>query len=227
MRIGIEMNHIVRDINSQILKYFVKDIQKDFDESEVDLHTINFIKQIPFKTAKEKHDFLFVDYPYEIFGCASSTAMHLPVMVNDWGYKLGKKYQGEKFDISYFSLGEKGLSIQSSFFFLSKTASRIRDVFFPLKVQDVWDRYDVVITTNQNVIKHKPKGKVVIGIKMSDNLKILKKADLVYDDLPQLIEDDTFIDAINGIMYPIQENLISKFKITLNKVIKKFFKNGE
>ena len=36
MKIGIELNHIIRDVNSQMLKYYVKDIDKTFDEKKVD-----------------------------------------------------------------------------------------------------------------------------------------------------------------------------------------------
>ena len=69
MKIGIELNHIVRDVNSQMLKYFKKDIQKDFDDKDVDLNVSNFIETLPFKTKKQKNDFLYVDR-FAKYSCA-------------------------------------------------------------------------------------------------------------------------------------------------------------
>lgn len=212
MNIGIEINHVVRDINSQILKYFIKDIQRDFDEDSVDLKRTDFINQIPFKDEKAKNDFLFIDYPYEVFGCASTTHMHLPVLVNDWADQLHDLSNGDDFTISYFSLGEKGLSIQSTFFFLSKTASRIRDVFFPTSIDGLWDRYDVIITTNADIVKKKPKGKVAVVIKLNDNNNAVKKADLVYDWLADAVLDLNFVDKVSSILSKHKGGVFNWFK---------------
>lgn len=224
MKIGIEINHVVRDINSQILKYFIKDIDKDFDEENVNLRTVNFIKQIPFESTKVKNDFLFVDYPYEVFGCASTTYMHLPVLVNDWEHKLRKDNFGGNFDVSYFSLGEKGLTIQSTFFFLSKTATRVRSVFFPQKPKDIWRECDVVITTNYDVVKSKPSGKVAVVIKMDDNSKAIKSADIVYDDLLQVMKDDKFIQSVNKTLNTKEGWIMSNIKKIIYE-FKKHFKH--
>ena len=43
MKIGIELNNIVRDINKQIVKYYKKDIDKSFDDKNVNYNVLNII----------------------------------------------------------------------------------------------------------------------------------------------------------------------------------------
>ena len=40
MRIGIEMNNIIRDINRQMVKYYKKDIVKDFDDENINYNRL-------------------------------------------------------------------------------------------------------------------------------------------------------------------------------------------
>ena len=100
---------------------------------------------------------------YEVFGCAGTYGMHLPNSINNW--HIDNKSNHE---FLVFSLGESGLSIQSSYFFLSKIGCKIREVFFPKKYKDLWDKCDVIITANQNIARNKPNDKYVVLIKTND-----------------------------------------------------------
>ena len=157
MKIGIELNGIIRDLNQQIVDYYKKDFDKTFDVDSVDLNVVNFLPQIPFKSKDEEDKFMYIDYPYEVFGCAGTMEMHLPNTLNTWHKSLPKKD-----DIILFSLMECGLSIQSTYFFLSKIGCKIREIFFPKKPQDIWEKCDVVITTNKKIVSSRPKDKVVV-----------------------------------------------------------------
>lgn len=208
MKIGIELNGVIRDLNQQIVDYYRKDFDKTFDVESVDLDVVDFLPQIPFKTKQDEDKFMYIDYPYEVFGCASTMDMHLANSLNTWHKNLPKKD-----DIVIFSLMECGLSIQSTYFFLSKIGCKIREVFFPKKAQQIWEKCDVVITTNKKIVNSKPKDKVVVLIRKNDNTRLAKKSDLTYSNLTEIFQDESFLDMIKV----KKENKLIKW-------IKKFFK---
>ncbi len=189
MKIGIEINTVIRDINSQILKYYVKDIDKHFDDTLIDLKKISIIDDLKFPSKKAKEDFLYVDYPFEIFGCANTSHRNISTMFNKWMDELDNEHT--KYEVSLFSLKENALTIQSSFHFLSKIGSRVRSVFFPKDGKDMWEKFDLIITTNERIVNNKPDGKIVILIQTSDNKHLFKKSDFVYASFYDFLLDKT------------------------------------
>lgn len=217
MRIGIELNHVIRDINSQMLKYYVKDFDKKFDSSNIDMSNTNFIDSLGFKTKKAKNNFMYIDYPYEIFGCAKTVGRHTSLLLNEWLDTLDNNgLNGE--DVSLFSLKETALTIQSSFYFLSKIGCRVRNIFFPKDGKSVWDKYDVVITTDERIVKSKPNNKSVVLIETSDNKHLSEKCDLTYESFEEIISDEAFIPFLK-----MENNNTSLFGELVSKV-KKVFK---
>lgn len=198
MKIGIELNHIVRDLNSQIIKYYKKGIDADFDDSTVDMKCSNLIDRLPFKSVKERDNFVYIDYPYELFGCAKTVKRNLVNDIIEWEDSLNNRDDGDEYSISHFSLHEIALVIQSTFFFLSKTGSRIREMYFPKRGDEIWNKCDVVVTTSYNVVKSKPldEGKVSVLIRTSDNQYAEKYSDLVYNNLTEMINDEYFVDKV-------------------------------
>ena len=168
MKIGIELNNIVRDLNKQIIKYYKKDINQSFDDKNVNYNVTNIIDSIDFKSKKAKFEYMYVDYPYEIFGCAPTTHRNLAVTINNWLISLGNK-EDDKYDVKLFSLKEEALSIQSTYYFLSKIGCRVREMFFPKDGVEMWNKCDVIITLNERIIDNKPEGKVVVLINKDDN----------------------------------------------------------
>ena len=71
MKIGIELNNIVRNINFQLVKYYKKDIDKNFDDENINYNVTDILPNLKFKNKKSKKEYVYVDYPYEIFGCAN------------------------------------------------------------------------------------------------------------------------------------------------------------
>lgn len=214
MKIGIELNNIVRDINKQIIKYYKKDIDKSFDDKNVNYNVTNIIDVIDFKSKKAKFEYMYVDYPYEIFGCAPTMHRNLAVTINNWIAELNNK-EDDVYDIKLFSLKEEGLSIQSTYYFLSKIGCRIREIFFPKDGKDMWEKCDVIVTLNERIIDNKPEGKVVVLINKDDNENLQNKVDLKYDSLMDLITDTEFFNKVRS---------ISNTKETVFQKIKKIFK---
>ena len=216
MKIGIELNNIVRDLNKQIIKYYKKDINQSFDDKNVNYNVTNVIDSIEFKSKKAKFEYMYVDYPYEIFGCATTTHRNLAVTINNWLISLGNK-EDDKYDVKLFSLKEEALSIQSTYYFLSKIGCRVREMFFPKDGVEMWNKCDVIITLNERIIDNKPEGKVVVLINKDDNKNLQGKVDLHYDSLFDLISDTEFINKVKQIEGVKKTSFLQKIK----KIFKK------
>lgn len=216
MKIGIELNNIVRDLNKQIIKYYKKDINQSFDDKNVNYNVTNVIDSIDFKSKKAKFEYMYVDYPYEIFGCAPTTHRNLAVTINNWLISLGNK-EDDNYDVKLFSLKEEALSIQSTYYFLSKIGCRVREMFFPKDGVEMWNKCDVIITLNERIIDNKPEGKVVVLINKDDNKNLQGKVDLHYDSLFDLISDTEFINKVKQIECVKKTSFLQKIK----KIFKK------
>lgn len=194
--IGIELNHVVRNINKQLLKYYIKDYHPELDEDEIDENSDVLNDIIKFESQYDKSNFIYINYPYEIFGCAPLMDRNLGRDITKWQHDLSDREDNE-YRIVLYSLYEDELTIQSSYFFLSKIGTRVREVFFPKDINEIFDKCDIIITSNQEVINHKDDGvkKVLINKNYNANLKTL--CDLNYDTLTDIIQDTEFIDKLN------------------------------
>jgi len=194
IKIGIELNGVIRNVNKQILKYYQKDIDSSIDLDEID-EKDDVFKYAKFDSNKSKNEFIYIDYPYEIFGCAKTIDKDLPVEINNWMVEMTNR-EDEEFMIVYYSLNEEYLTIQSSYFFLSKIGTRVREVFFPRDINEIWNRCDVVITANDDVLKAKPSGKKSVKIINTVNKDSDVKGDFEYDSMSSVIKDNNFLDNI-------------------------------
>lgn len=190
-RIAIELNGVIRNINAQYLKYYLKDINPDANEDDYDAASISILPKLEFDSNSSKREFVYEDYPYEIFGCAAPMSRNLHVALNSWAEQW--YWWGYQDDVAVFSLDEEELSIQSTYFYLSKSGTRVRQVVFPRYPENIWKNFDIVVTQDPRVAESKPNGKILVLISKSDNADVREKADLVYDSLEDLLKDDEFI----------------------------------
>lgn len=223
IKIGIELNGVIRNINKQFLFYYCRDINPELDEESVDTNAVSILDKLHFENDDLKQQFIYEDYPYEIFGCSQSMSRNLHTYLNGWIYNLKTRHNIK--DISYFSLDESELSIQSTYFYLSKSGSRIREVFFPYDVNDLWGKYDVIITMNPNIVLSKPINKICILIHKNDNEYVQKMCDYTYNDLEEVINDTNFLDKLyNNKKINSMLPLIYRIKNKIQKVFKKWKK---
>jgi phenylpyruvate tautomerase PptA (4-oxalocrotonate tautomerase family) len=196
LTIGVELNHVVRNINKQILKCYAKEFDPSMDWDELDDHVDVFDNYCKFKSKYEKNNFLYVDYPFEIFGSANTAEKKLAVKITNWLSEI-TNIEDEDIRIIFYSLDEDALTIQSSFFFLSKIGARVRKVIFPKKLEEVWDECDVVITArNEFFEKEIPEGKKAVLINRDFNKENKEKAFLNYDNLSDVINDNEFFNKV-------------------------------
>lgn len=195
--IGVELNHVVRNINRQIIKYYAKEYDPSIDWEEVDDKVDVFKKYCKFNSKFEKNNFIYVDYPYEIFGCANTAEKKLAVKITNWLTDISN-IEDKDIRVIFYSLDEEALTIQSTYFFLSKIGTRIRKMIFPTSIDEVWDECDVVITArNEFFEKGIPENKKVVLINREFNSNHKNEAFLNYDNLSELIEDNNFFEKID------------------------------
>ena len=193
LTIGVELNHVVRNVNKQLLKYYQKEFDPSLEIDELDDKVDVISKYMKFKSKKQKYDFIYIDYPYEIFGCAGTSENKLAAKITNWLVNISN-IEEEDIRIVFYSLNEDALAIQSTFFFLSKIGARVRKVFFPKNVKEVWDECDVVITANNQLFEEEiPEGKKVVLIDREFNKENQEKAFLHYGNLSEVIDDNNFL----------------------------------
>ena len=200
IRIGIDIDHVIRDINRQIVKYYQKDYDESIDIDNVDLKC-DVIKDVcSFETKRDYEMFLYEDYPLEIFGHAGQVTRNISRDLNKWLQDL-KNQEDYDVEIFLFSMKEFNLTIQSTYFFLSKIGSRVRKVIFPESLDELSSYGDIFITAYPETAKFmKKKNKGVILVKMSFNDSSEKYSDMTMNEFSEFLESNDKLEKISNII---------------------------
>lgn len=188
IRVGIELNHVIRNINKAAAKHYAEAFDQSIDLDELD-YKDNILQDVcKFDSTDERYSFFYEDYTYEIFGCAPSVVKNGPAKINTWLYQLTNQ---EEYDVEvfYYSLGEQNLSIQSTLFFLAKIGTRTRKVLFPKDMKELDNEADVLITANDLVVNEYAGKKKIIVINNNYNKDLNEKADQHYDSIEEFVSD--------------------------------------
>jgi hypothetical protein len=206
IRIGIELNDVVRNINKQILKYYQKDIDQSLDLDEVD-EKDDVFKYAKFDSNKSRNEFIYIDYPYEIFGCAKTMTKDLQVEMNNWLSEL-TNYEDDNVEIYFYGLNEESLTIQSSYFFLSKIGTRVRKVIFPRDLNDLTKDTDVIVTANKKVVDFLDGKKGIYSILINNNInsECKDKTNANYDSLSDVIKDEGLLNTLHEFVLNKENN---------------------
>ena len=121
----------------------------------------------------------------------------LPALLNNWLSEL-TNYEDDDVEISFFSLNEEALTIQSSYFFLSKIGTRVRKIVFPKTIDEIWGEYDVIIAGSKEVLDFldNKNNDWAYVVQISNNVNKNCKADKKYNSLNEVIKDETFLEAV-------------------------------
>ena len=197
IRICLELNHVIRNINKQIVKYYQQDYDESIDLDEVD-YKDDVLKTIcHFSSDMKKIEFLYELYPLEVYGHANQMERNLSRDLNAWLKELTNQEEYDV-DVFFYSLKEYDITIQSSYFFLSKIGSRVRKVVFPKSIEELEEYGDVFITANNDVLNNISKPTVLI--KMNFNKPSGKETQIVYDDFRAFLDDKKKLDNISKIL---------------------------
>lgn len=196
IRIGVELNHVVRDVNRQIAKYYAKANGKEFDSDEFDSGVDVFENYARFEEKMDKHDFLYIDYPYEVFGCAPVMDKGLAVRITTWLKEL-ENIEDDEVQVFFYSLDEGELTIQSTYFFLSKIGTRVRKIIFPKDARELINECDVIVSARREIFESDDfKGLTKVLIRRKFNEKCENYADYAYDTLTDFINDGEFVTKL-------------------------------
>ena len=193
IRIGIDLDHVIRDINRQIVKFYQRDIDESIDVDEVNMKSDVLNTVCHFSSKYE-------DYPLEIFGHAGQMNRNLSRDINQWLVDLTNQEEYDV-DIFFFSMKEFNLTIPSGYFFLSKIGSRVRKVIYPKSLDELKEYGDAFVTAYEETAEYlKNNKKCVIFIKMDFNNPSKTKSDFVYGDLKEFLDDNNKLNKISNIL---------------------------
>ena len=197
MRICITLDDVLRAKTRQFGKIYKKafGVDDEFLENR-DFSTNDLCEVFGFESREKYNEFLYKDYPFEIFAEALPMERMLDKNFNLWTLKVGEEYQGVEFLIA--NPFEFNTSIGYTCFFLSQIATRIREFYFPKDSSDIWKKCDVLITAEPKLLKEKPFGKIVVKIDAPYNEGL--DADLTYESLSSLISDEKFLTKVDELV---------------------------
>lgn len=164
MKIAIDLNDVLRAYTRNFAKIFKQEYDHSFDSETIEIKSNNLEKVFPFESKTEYNRFVYEDYPFELFAKCDSVTKETPAAMTIWLSKIKDIDTEEPIDVIIVSPMEYGLSIQSTYFFLSKFGCKVREVYFPTDSLTIWDRCDILVTANPKLLENKPENKVAIKI---------------------------------------------------------------
>lgn len=197
MRIAIDINGVLRDTIGKFTQLYQKhmidgyqdefgnetytlnssgdtelDVVKPFKyEILGDVSSLNLRNHFSFQSDEELYDFMYREFPMQIFGHAGSSEISSMNDLNDFYLEFRDAH-----DMLIVS-DEIGKSKPATLFFLSKFGCLIEKIkFFSNSTQNsLWDEIDILLTANPDLLLNYPKDKVIIKFETLYNKEIKTK----------------------------------------------------
>jgi hypothetical protein len=200
VKIAIDLNDVIRDFSPNFLKYYIEGYNHEFDLSEFEFWSNDMRHVFPFTSDESYYNFMYNDYAFELFGKCNTCSRKTTQEFNDWCEKTVPELDLDvDIDLIVVSAKEYGLSIGNTYYFLSKLGTKIRETYFPVNSFDIWDKCDILITANPDLINSKPEGKVVIKINTEYNKDI--ECEYNFPSFSSLVENtEKFVEIIKNKM---------------------------
>ena len=198
MKIAIDLNDVVRDFSNNFVRYYIEGYDRNFDLDGFEFWTNDFSALFPFKSKAAYNNFIYNDYAFELFAKCPVCTRGLETALNEWTEKTLKDLDiNEDIEIMFVSTMEYGLSIGNTYFFISKLGSKIREVYLPIDSSTIWDKCDVLITANPNLLDSKPEDKITIKINTEYNKE--SESNMSFYTLDGFINnEENIIKLVNG-----------------------------
>lgn len=119
------------------------------------------------------HDFIYIDASFEIFGSSEETVPGIIKKIS----ALSK----ESSNTLVLTNLESPRSKLATLYFLSKCYFDMKEVYFPESREDMWLKFDVLVTDDPKLISIRPAGKKVVKINTPFNQHLT--SDLSYDNI--------------------------------------------
>ena len=178
MRIGIEINGVLRNTIGKIEQTYEKfllsktdGIEGDADfkyEMDLPVTSLNLQDHFKFKEPEDLFSFLYEEFPMEVFGHSQSTEY---ATFND----LNEVYINLRDNHDFIIVSDEiGRSKPASLFFLSKFGCQLERVFFysNYTINSMCDVIDVLLNSNPALLLEYPSDKIVIKFETEYNKHI-------------------------------------------------------
>jgi hypothetical protein len=176
MRIGIEINGVLRDtlkkIQQEYEKWFIDNPFKEETEFKYEvfsnLTSLDIKKHLKFPSDEDLYNFLYKEHTMEIFGHAGSMEISGIQDFNEFYNDM--RNENEIIIVS----DEIGKSKPASLFFLAKFGCLVENIKFysEVTINSMWDSIDILLTANPNLLLNHPQNKEVIKYQSSYNFDI-------------------------------------------------------
>lgn len=214
VKIGITLDDVLRAKTKQFGKIYKKYVDENIDLDSLDISTNDMSKVFNFKTKKEFNKFLYEDYPFEIFGEAETTEKSVDKKLNLWHLSLNDDEDiHTEIELMLCNPMEFNASIGFTYFFLSKIATRVREVYLPKDSMDIWNKCDILITADPKLLNGVPNDKHAIKINTPYNSGIVGENIYSFNSLNEFLDDKTII---RDIISSINARLVNAPKIIKN-----------
>ena len=190
MKIAVDVNGVLRNTLGKAeevyQKFFIDDYIKEEGEEDFEyklnlpITSLNLLDHFVFPNNESLYDFLYVDFPMNIFGHAPSVKPNSFNVMNEIYEDLRDNH-----DISIIS-DEIQKSKPATLFFLSKYGSLVEKIIFYSKItlEDVISNYDLIITSNPDLLMFENPNLIKVKYKTSYNEDI--KSDYTIENLEDL-----------------------------------------
>lgn len=204
MRVGIEINGVLRDTVGKFCQIYEKEFLNDeINESlEVgsfeykilsEITSLEMDKHFSFQSKEELYSFMFEDYVMELFGHAPSSEY---TTFND----LNELYLNERDNYEFSIVSDEiGKSKPASLFFLSKFGCLIEKIRFysNFTINSMWDEIDILLTSNPTLLLEHPSDKIVIKFDAQYNKHVSSKYSIksikeLYEKLNEIKNAENF-----------------------------------
>lgn len=167
MEIFISINGVLRNLiqkfdyhyNDYFLSSELEEEGETFEYGkEGKVQNDNLLNYYKFQSKEELDNFIFIDYPIEIFG-------HAGISYNTVITDLNKLiYENKEHNFTIIGLDELGKAKPATLFFLSKNGFMGNNIKFTMssEIDDLWKKCDLWISDEKRIIDSCPKNKKVV-----------------------------------------------------------------
>lgn len=174
MKIGIEINGVLRDIVTKMEQVYQKYLIDEMDENssfvyEMDLPvtSFDFSKHFKFRNDDEYYSFLYEEFVMQLFG-------HAPSTENSTFYDYDEIYQKHKENHRFILFSNDiGKAKPATLFFISKFACQCDKIVFVTKFNEheFLDEVDMIVTTSP-ILLSENYNKIMVKYEMPYNKDI-------------------------------------------------------
>jgi hypothetical protein len=189
MKIAVDLNDVLRDYTANFGEYFKKGYDQDINLDELEITTNDLSQVFPFKSRYDYEHFVYEDFAWELFAKCPSCDRGLGAAFSNWITKTITNIDvNEEIEVVIVSPMEYGITIPATYWFISKLGCRAREIYLPTDSTTIWDKCDVLITANPNLLELKPEGKKTVKIKADYNADC--PADFEYNNMLEFLSED-------------------------------------